>query len=41
MDAAKKATNYVKESVQGATSETSKETNKNVAKDSNNPATTR
>ena len=41
MDAAKKATDYVKESFQGATSETSKEANKNVAKDRNNPITTR
>ena len=41
MDAAKKATEYVKETVQGATSGVSKETNKNVAKDGNNPVTTR
>lgn len=41
MDTAKKAADYVTESVKGATSETSKETNKNVAKDRNNPITTR
>lgn len=41
MDTAKKAADYVKESVNSATSETSKETNKNVAKDRNNPITTR
>ncbi|KAL2106166.1 hypothetical protein VUR80DRAFT_7208 [Thermomyces stellatus] len=41
MDAAKKATDYVKESFNSATSETSKEANKNVAKDRNNPVTTR
>lgn len=41
MDTAKKAADYVTETVKGATSETSKETNKNVAKDSDNPITTR
>lgn len=35
MDTVKQAANYVSESVQGATSQASKETNKEVAKDSN------
>ncbi|CAI4210245.1 unnamed protein product [Parascedosporium putredinis] len=41
MDSIKKAANYVSENVQSATSTASKETNKEVAKDRNNPVTTR
>ena len=41
MDSIKKGANYVSETVQEATSGVSKETNKNVAKDRNNPVTTR
>lgn len=41
MDTAKKAADYVTETVKGTTSDASKETNKDVAKDSNNPITTR
>lgn len=41
METAKKAADYVKESVGSVTSETSKEANKDVAKDNNNPVTTR
>ena len=41
MEPVKKATNYVTESVQSATSGVSKETNKEVARDSNNPIGTR
>ncbi|KAL1887560.1 Glucose-repressible protein [Ceratocystis pirilliformis] len=41
MDSIKNAANYVAESVQGATAGTSKEANKQVAKDSNSGLGTR
>ncbi|KAL5594802.1 hypothetical protein BROUX41_001710 [Berkeleyomyces rouxiae] len=41
MDTIKNAANYVAESVQGATAGTSKEVNKQVAKDGNNGLGTR
>ncbi|RKU43381.1 Glucose-repressible protein [Coniochaeta pulveracea] len=41
MDTIQNAGKYVKETIQGATSEASKETNKNVAKDSNAPLSSR
>ncbi|KAH7157580.1 glucose-repressible protein Grg1 [Dactylonectria estremocensis] len=41
MESVKQAVNYVAESVQGAASGVSKETNKEVAKDSNAPVSTR
>ncbi|KAK5939946.1 Glucose-repressible protein [Knufia obscura] len=41
METIKNAANYVSESVQGATATTSKEANKNVAKDSNASISTR
>ncbi|EXJ92571.1 glucose-repressible protein [Capronia epimyces CBS 606.96] len=41
MDSIKNAANYVSESIQGAASTTSKEANKNVAKDSDAKLTTR
>lgn len=41
MESAKQAANYVAETVQGAVSGVSKETNKEVAKDSNAPIGTR
>ncbi|SPN98930.1 probable glucose repressible protein Grg1 [Cephalotrichum gorgonifer] len=41
METAKNAANYVSESIQGATSGASKETNKNVAKNDNASAGTR
>ncbi|KAI8682835.1 hypothetical protein LRP88_05200 [Fusarium phalaenopsidis] len=41
METAKQAFNYVAESVQGATAGVSKEANKEVAKDSNAPLSTR
>ncbi|KAH6894415.1 Grg1 protein [Thelonectria olida] len=41
MESAKQAFNYVAETVQGATSGISKEANKEVAKDSNAPLSTR
>lgn len=41
METAKNAVNYVTESIQGTTSEASKEANKDVAKDSNADVTAR
>ncbi|KAH8887420.1 putative GRG-1 glucose-repressible gene-1 protein [Thozetella sp. PMI_491] len=41
MDTVKNAANYVSDKVQGAASSVSKETNKEVAKDSNAPIGTR
>ncbi|KAM5346617.1 hypothetical protein ACJ41O_009622 [Fusarium nematophilum] len=41
MESAKQAYNYVAETVQGATAGVSKDANKEVAKDSNAPVTTR
>merc|ERR1711959_487932 len=41
MESVKQAANYVSESVKGATSQASKEANKEVAKDSNAPIGTR
>lgn len=41
MDTVKNAANYVSETVKGATATGSKEANKDVAKDSSAPASTR